>query len=130
MNCPHVLGDRFQRGIRPADAPDVGAREADGIKEIGEGDEAQRLERAPLDGHRRQNRRQIVGRLQRKPRIAVEVLDPFGGGRQQLAHAMRIGVRLELRQARRAERRQRKTSDEIDDLIPFEGAERAGMHHL
>jgi hypothetical protein len=41
---------------------------------------------------------------------------------------MRVGLRLQVSQARGAERRQRKPADELDDVIPLEGAEGTRMH--
>ena len=75
-----------------------------------------------------EHRVEIVGRVQRKRGIGVEILDAFGRRGEQLRGAMRIGLRLELGEPRRAERRQRKAAHDVDDLIPLEGAKRAGLH--
>ena len=69
-----------------------------------------------------------AGALQRERGIRVEVLDALGCRGEQLRGAMRIGLRRELGKPRRAERRQRKAAHDVDDLIPFEGAEGTWMH--
>ena len=125
---PAVLGDGFQGGKRSADAADVCARQRHRVEKFGECQQPQRLERAAFHGKRRDNRVQVVGCLQRKRRIGIEILDAFGGGRQQLAHVMGIGLRLQLREPRGAERCDRKAANERDDLIPFKGAEGDWVH--
>ena len=57
--------------------------------------------------------------------IRVEILDAFGRRGEQLRGAMRIGLRLELGETRRAERRQRKAAHDVDDPIPLECAKGA-----
>ncbi len=125
-----VFGERLQRGEGAADAADRGARERERIEKLRECQQPQRVERAPLDRKRRQHRVEIRGRIQRERGVGVEILDAFGRRGEQLRGAMRIGLRLELGQARRAERRQRKAAHDVDDLIPLEGPQGAWLHVL
>ena len=108
-------------GKLPLDAPDGRARERDRIEKLGEGEQPQRLERAAFDGQRRQHGLEVVGRVQRERGVRVEILDAFGRRGEQLRDTMRIGLRLELGETRRAERRQRKAAHDLDNPIPFEG---------
>ena len=117
-----ILCERLQCGKGATDAADGGARERERIEKLRECQQPQRVERAPLDRKRRQHRVEIRGRIQRERGVGLEVLDAFGRRGEQLRGAMRIGLRRELGQARRAERRQRKAAHDVNDLIPLEGA--------
>jgi hypothetical protein len=62
----------------------------------------------------------------RKQRVALEICRRFAGGVERGRHRLGIGVRRELGQPVRAERRQREAGDDLDDAIEFERTE--GQH--
>ncbi len=128
FELPAAFGDGLQRGKRAADAPDVGAGKRDGIEKVRECDQSQRLQRPAFDRHRRENRLQIVRRLERETGVAVQVLDAFRRGAQQFADAKRVCLRLQLRQLRRSQRRDREPPDQIDDLVEFKSTQCAWVH--
>ena len=122
-----VFGKRLEDGEVAAGPANRCAGQSERIEELGEGQQSKRLERAAFDRQRGQHRFEIVGRLQRECRVGVQVLDAFGRRRQELRDAVRIGLGLELREPRCAERRQREAADHLDDLIPLKGA-KSGIH--
>ena len=95
---------------------------ANRIEKLGERQQPQRLERAAFDRQRRENRLEIVGRVQRERRVGVQILDAFGRGAS--SWATRCGSVCGSSSARRAapsgvSANPRTT---LDDLIPFQCA--------
>ena len=91
-------------------------------------EQAERLERAALDGERRQRGVDIGRRLERKQAAVGQVADALGGRPEPLRDAARVGLRAELRQPVAAEGRRGKAADRLDDAVELQGVLRGSLH--
>ena len=107
---------------------DARARLIDRVDEVRDHAQLQRLERPARDVERVECLGQRLAGAQRKQWMALEKLDRLGGRRLRGDDDLRIGGRLELRERCRAERRQRKRGDGVDDPIEFQSA--SGSMHV
>ena len=108
--------------------PDGGARLVNRRQEIGQAEQTQRLQRAALDGQRRQRGVDVGWRLEREQAAVGEIPDAFGGRPEPLPDASRVGLRAERRQPVAAEGRRGKTADRFDDAVELEGVLRGSLH--
>ena len=122
------LNQRAQDGKRRLELRDRRARVLDRLEVIGERDEAQRLERAPLDLDRFENLREIRRRTQRKARVIREKPRPFARRLLRRDDAWRVGHRMQLRQAIHPGWRDRQAEHHLNDPIKLECAKCCGVH--
>ena len=97
-------------------------------RNVAEAEQVQRLERAPFDGQRREDRVELRGRAERDLARAGQEARRFGGRRQRGRHRAGVAQRVQAGEARRAGRRLREPADGLHDAIEFEGLEGAGLH--
>ena len=113
--------DRAEPRERRRGAADAGGGRVDGCQERREPEEVQRLERAPFDGERFEDRVELRGRAQRDLAGAREEPRRFGRRRERGRDRARVGQRCRRARPVRARRRLRQPADGRDDAIEFEG---------
>ena len=97
------------------------------IEEIGHAPQGQRIEDLPGHAEPVQRLVQSAPGAQREERVALQVRRRLAGRVERRGHDFGIGIWLQRRQRRCAERRQRQPADDLDDAIEFKGAE--GQRH-
>ena len=118
----HLLDERAQDRQRVGEPADDAAGLLDRLEVVGQAEQAQRLERAPLDVERIEDRVQVRRRAQRESRDGR----PESGCLRSSPAAPRMSSasveRLQLAQAVPAGRRDRHVGDDLDDAVEFERA--------
>ena len=90
--------------------------------------EAQRFERAAVNGKRLKNSVQVRRRTEREARVVGEKPGAFGRGLLRGGDLGGIGRGVQLRQSITPRRRHRQAADNGNNAIEFEGPQRARIH--
>ena len=123
------LDDRAEQWKTPTNLANGSASRVDRRQKRGEVDERLRLEDAAFDRQRHQKGIEVLRRLQSDRPVAQEtgrLVRRCEGRRDGAA----VGQRLQLRQTRRARRRQCKAAYRLDDPIVFERPQGTGVHEI
>jgi uncharacterized protein with von Willebrand factor type A (vWA) domain len=86
------------------------------------------LARRDADAEQGEDLLEVLGRAQRKDRLALEIAHRLGGGSLRLLHDARLVRRVQRVEAHPSGRRQRKAPHGRDDAIEFEGPQGASVH--
>jgi hypothetical protein len=122
-----VGGPASATGTTPR-AADPGAGLVHRIEKVGQRDEAQRFERPSLNRKRLEHLRQVGRGAKREQRVVVQVTLRLGRPGQQRRNVGCIRGRFQATQAVAPHRRERETSDGLDDPIEFESPKRSRVH--
>ncbi len=122
------LGQGSQVHVAAGRPTNGGARLVERRQEIGQPEQPDRLERAALDGERRQRGVDVRWRLERKHAAVGQVTDALGGRPEPLRDAARVRLRAERRQPVAAEGRRGKAADRLDDAVELQSVLRGSLH--
>ena len=112
------------------DRPDRGSRLFHRLEERRQLQQLDRFERPPFDDERAEDPREAGTRGERELTLFRDERHRLAGRGQQLGNLLRIGRRLEPRQALVAHRRRREATDRFDDPIELERPQNGWMHQL
>ncbi|OLD17633.1 MAG: hypothetical protein AUJ01_08710 [Acidobacteria bacterium 13_1_40CM_3_65_5] len=120
---------RVEQRKRRRHAADRRARFLDRVEKRRQREQPRRFERAPFDGQRRENLRQLARRAQRELAVGGDESRRLRRRREELRDFMRIGGRRQPREALGAHGRQREARDGLHDPIEFESPQGARLHN-
>jgi hypothetical protein len=123
----HAPARQIEQGKRSGCAANRQARLVDGVEEVGEREQPQRLEGASLHGERGENLGQVARRAQREQRVLRQIPGRLARRRQKLRDTVRLGRGRKPPEALLAQGRQREAADGLDDAFEFEGPQ--GCQH-
>src|SRR5207249_602704 len=119
---------RLEPWKRSRRAPDRRHGFLDRAEKRREREQTRRFERAPFDGKRRQNLRNVRGGAKREESVRREVPGRLRRRGKQLGDPRRIAGGRKTREPLIAHRRHREAADHLDDAIEFESAKDSRRH--